>query len=98
MYIAASSREPDIIRLVQGRHQLVLGDFEEVVYLNNVLKLHTDITRLKTDELSFPVLTHNARWLREDVSVVRVYQARKETLFKVATVSMPSIAALTTRN
>ena len=41
--IAVSSRTPKAIGLVQGRHQLVLGDFVEVVHVSNLLQLGTCI-------------------------------------------------------
>ena len=87
--IAVSSRTPKAIGLVQGRHQLVLGDFVEVVHVSNLLQLGTSIVRLEPQEPSLPILGYNARWLRDDVSVTRVVHTPGTTLFKIENVRTP---------
>ena len=91
--IALSSRHPKAIGLVQGRFQLVLGDFVEVVHLDNILQVRRDIARVQVTKVSVPILTHNARWLRDDISVVRVVNSKGKTLFKIDKVCMPRTAS-----
>ncbi|TFK78434.1 hypothetical protein K466DRAFT_570838 [Polyporus arcularius HHB13444] len=82
-YISPKSRHPSIIRLVQGKKQVVLGDFDEIVLLENIIAPLTDIARVRLDGVNLPFLTPSARWIREDVTVAQANKVRNCVLLGV---------------
>ena len=85
-----------VVVLVQGTHQLVLGEHLDIIFLENVLKPLTDVARVSLGDTNLPLLTHNARWLREDVSVVLHDTPNGPSLFNVDRVSMVSYRVVAT--
>ncbi len=96
-YISPKSRHPSIIRLVQGKHQLVLGDFDEIILLENIISPLTDVARVRLDGINLPVLTVNARWMCEDMTVARGQKIKSCVLFSVENVSGSLFSCVTNR-
>lgn len=88
-YLRPSGRDPDVIRLVQGKHQLVLGDHYETIHLANVLEPMANLAKVHLDALSVPILTGDAQWLRDDISVTRGEKQNGAVLFVMGRVSGP---------
>ncbi|RDX39906.1 hypothetical protein OH76DRAFT_1490742 [Lentinus brumalis] len=82
-YLALSSRNPNTIRLVQGRHQVVLGDYDDIILIENIIAPLTDVARVTLDGTTLPILTHNARWIREDVCVAQGQKVQGSVLFAI---------------
>ena len=95
-FIAPRSRVGAVVVLIQGTHQLVLGEHLDIIFLDNVLKPLTDVARVSLDDTNLPLLTHNARWLREDVSVVLHDTPNGPSLFNVDRVSIVSYRVVAT--
>ena len=88
-YLSPSMRHVKMGALVQGKRQLVLADFEEIIFLTNVLQLLTDVARVSLKPPLLPILTHNVRWMREDISVVLGEKQEGAVLFHIEEVSTP---------
>lgn len=88
-YLRPSGRDPDVIVLVQGKHQLVLGDQYGTIHLANVLEPMVNLAKVRLDGVSVPILTGDAQWLRDDISVTRGEKQNGAILFVVNRVRSP---------
>ena len=93
-YLHPRSRNVDIVPLVQGEHQLILGDYHEIIFLSNVLHPLTDVAIISLEGPRVPILTHNVRWLREDVMVAKAEKQKALELLYVDEVSAPPFSCL----
>ena len=85
-YLSASTRTNDFLQLIQGKYQLVQGDHYDIIHVDNILGLLTDVAKVSLEVANLPLLTNNARWMREDVSIARGPRQDGGVLFHVDTV------------
>lgn len=84
--ILPSNRNPAQLGSIQGKAQLVQGDFEEVVHLANILRLADRVAVLSIHRASLPILTSGTKWIRRDVEVKRTPIINKFRGFSIAKV------------